>query len=137
MRILITGSRDWSDRERVQDEIDRYLNEKISRNFFPEIVIVHGDCPTGADHWASLYADSEDFINEKHPADWERYGKRAGFLRNAEMVEKNADVCLAFIQQCGKTNCVAPKPHGSHGATMTLRMARNSGMPTRVFGINE
>jgi hypothetical protein len=83
------------------------------------VVVVHGHCPTGADHWADLWAsetlDPEVSV-ERHPADWSR-GKRGGPERNARMVAAGADVCLAF-----------PLP-GSRGTVDCMRKAQAAGIP--------
>lgn len=90
MRILVTGSRDWPSSRR--SEIERALVE----HYKPGAVIVHGDCPTGADFFADHAALSWGWEVERHPADWTKHRKAAGPLRNQEMVNLGADVCLAF-----------------------------------------
>ena len=54
---------------------------------------------------------------EAHPADWTRYGRGAGYRRNAETIALGADGCVAFIRG------------GSPGSTDTVRLARVAGIP--------
>lgn len=63
-------------------------------------------------------ADFEKIAEEKHPADWNRFGKRAGFKRNYEMVIAGADLCIAFIV-----------PGQSNGTMHTVEAARAAGIP--------
>ena len=115
VRILVTGSRDWTDRDAIEGAL---WNAWIDAGM--HATLVHGDCPTGADAIADelwrIHTPSSPI--ERHPADWDRHGKRAGFLRNAEMVALGADVCLAFIK------------NESKGASMTARIAEEAGIPT-------
>lgn len=90
-RILVTGSRDWSDREAVEMSLLTY-----HMLYGDNIVVVHGDCPTGADRIAKEFCEEMDIKQDKHPADWGAHGKAAGPLRNQKMVDLGADACLAF-----------------------------------------
>lgn len=108
MRILVTGSREWTD----EWELQKALLKAASRAGFDEpIIIVHGDCPTGADFWAHKVALHYEWTPEPHPADWDAYGKAAGPCRNQLMVNLGADVCLAFFQpgaaNRGTSDCAA------------------------------
>lgn len=141
MRILVTGSRDWSD----ANMLGLALYEAIEGTAHRDITVVHGACPTGADQMAADFCESEahwlEAVNtrlaeERHPADWRKHGKKAGFRRNAEMVDAGADVCLAFISPCSKRGCPDPKPHGSHGASHTVGLAEKAGIPVLRYPRN-
>lgn len=119
MKILVTGSRDWDDAQRIELEIFRALYEMKTPHH--EAVLIHGACPTGADALADEYGRATGMHVIRRPADWDRHGKRAGFLRNAELVALGPDVCLAFIRR------------GSKGATMTANLAEKAGIETRRF----
>ncbi|MFE0079201.1 SLOG family protein [[Kitasatospora] papulosa] len=123
-RILITGSRDWTD----ETAISKALTALAAANTFAEqpTVIVHGACPTGADQmaddWARWHAQHSPLITvERHPANWDAHGRAAGPRRNAAMVAAGADTCLAFIR------------NGSRGATGCAVLAEQAGIPTRRY----
>lgn len=125
MRVLITGSRNWGDWNTIAEELS---NLPAGSN-----TLISGACPTGADRMAEQVAEILGWQIERHPADWKTHGKRAGFLRNAEMVASGADLCLAFIQPCNKISCPdGPAPHDSHGAAQTVKLATEAGIRTAV-----
>lgn len=116
IRILVTGSRDWPSPEVVH----RALADVIGRApVGADIVLVHGACRTGADAQADRWARASGIRVETHPARWDVYRKRAGFIRNTQMVALGADVCLAFIKD------------GSRGASHTALLAETAGIPVR------
>lgn len=124
MRILITGSRTWTDEDAISRAIfgvAQYGTKPGFLNYCQDITVVSGACPKGADAMAEQIAESAGMNVERHPADWNTHGKRAGFLRNAEMVALGADVCLAFIK------------NGSKGATHTANLAEKAGIKTLRF----
>lgn len=118
MRVLVTGSRDWTDGDVVFGALYRARSEGGAG----DVVVIHGDCPTGADALANLWAHRRPGVRvERHPADWATHGRRAGFLRNKAMVDAGADVVLAFIK------------NGSRGASMTARLAEEAGLTVKRY----
>lgn len=124
--MIVTGSRSWSDQEAVATTLAVLASEH------GELTVIHGACPRGADkiaaewcrrqrqpglHWGTGGATVHE---ERHPAAWETYGRRAGYVRNAEMVDAGADLVLAF--------CVA----GSPGTMHTVNLAEKAGIPVRL-----
>jgi hypothetical protein len=123
-RILVTGSRDWRHLGVVMRALDE-AHATAPRD--RPVIVVHGDCPSGADRFAKAWArrsSSHGVTEEAHPAQWRVNGtldRSAGFRRNAEMVQLGADLCLAFIKD------------GSRGASHTAALAEQAGIPVRRF----
>ncbi len=96
--VLVTGSRELYSYEPVW--IALYDQYKIAYREGKRLMVRHGDCPMGADSFARLWCKAMQpaVIEQRRPADWERYGKPAGPKRNTEMVYEDPmpDVCLAF-----------------------------------------
>jgi hypothetical protein len=111
-RVLITGSRTWTDTKAIRDG--------LAAVWHPDAVLVTG-AARGADHLAEQCWRHWGGRVERHPADWQRHGRRAGYVRNHEMIEAGADVCVAFIR--------ARSPGASHCASWT----DVAGIPTIVY----
>lgn len=131
--VIITGSRTWRQRSFIYAAMDVLLVWR------PGLVRVrNGKCPKGADRmvhdWTNLRLRQGEAVREiPHPADWDRYGRRAGFIRNKEMVDAGADWCVAFIDRCMKPDCKIPEVHGSHGAEGCADLAEAAGIRTKRF----
>lgn len=69
--------------------------------------IVTGGCP-GADWLARKWARKNKIPYFQYEADWKRYGKAAGPIRNREMIVKEKpEVLVAFPGTSGTADCVA------------------------------
>ena len=93
-RVLITGSRNWSDERAIVEAL--IIEMKKAHLDGGKLVVVHGDCPTGADKIAQDICDKVGIATERHPANWKKHGLAGGPVRNQEMVDSGVDICYAF-----------------------------------------
>ena len=107
-RVIIAGSRDFSD----YDVLKSYADVKLSNISRRDSIEVVSGCARGADTLGERYAEERGYGIKKFPADWNRYGKSAGYLRNVEMAEY-ADALIAFWDGKSKGTehmiCIAKK----------------------------
>lgn len=118
LRILITGSRVWSDKDRMYWILFE-LHKKLVNNH-RDSILIHGGAK-GADLMAKDIWEAFGRPTEQHLADWDKFGKGAGFVRNAEMVKAGAHLCVAFIKDESK------------GATMCADLAEKAGIKVVRF----
>ena len=111
-RVLVTGSRTWTDQALIAAALREHWGDGA--------VLVSGACPHGADAIAERLWRGWGGQVERHPADWGT-GRGAGMERNAAMVAAGADVCLAFIRD------------DSRGATHAAKLADLTGIPVRRY----
>lgn len=135
MRILVTGSRDWADRNVIGEALITARDTWWWRSPGPvKMRLVDGACPTGADAIAHELAKGWGWETERYPADWTSLGKRAGPLRNEHMVNLGADLVLAFFKPCSKVDCRGgPELHWSHGTVHCANLAHDAGLTTWRF----
>ena len=115
MRIIVTGSRNWTDSRPIENALLSATVEAFKRR--EPITIIHGAHTHGVDQIAAGLATYHGWTAEPHPAAWELHGKAAGPIRNQEMVDAGADLCLGF-------------PLGeSKGTRDCMRRARRAGIP--------
>lgn len=109
MRILVCGGRDYADQDTVFATLDHVIT------LFGEITgVIHG-AAKGADSLAGQWANERKIAELKYPANWTKYGKRAGYLRNQEMLDK------------GKPDFVVAFP-GGRGTAMMVDIANKAGV---------
>lgn len=93
-RIIVAGSRNFQDEGMLFSTLDKIISEIGDNN----IEIVTGGC-RGADEIGKQYAIEHGYKHTEFPADWSKYGKKAGYIRNKEMAEyasKTNAICIAF-----------------------------------------
>lgn len=89
MKVIIAGGRKFNDYDLLYKNCDKVL--RIKKN---EIEIVSGTA-NGADKLGERYAKEKGYPIKQFPANWDKYGKSAGYKRNEEMA-KYADGLIAF-----------------------------------------
>jgi hypothetical protein len=88
LRILVCGGRDYDNVDKVYEVLDEFPTE--------ELLIIHGGA-RGADSLAGVWAFERGVQVTRYPADWEKYGKRAGYVRNQQMLDEGKpDLVIAF-----------------------------------------
>jgi hypothetical protein len=114
VRVLVCGSRDWTDYQAIRDRI-RDLHDQHAG----ALEILHGDA-RGADEMADHVALMLNIDSLRFAADWKRYGRAAGPLRNRQMLDAKPHLVLAFQR------------NGSRGTQHTIDEARKRGIPVEV-----
>ena len=86
-RILVCGDRNYNDVDTIYDTLQQYDKDTI---------IIHGNCK-GADKIAGNVARKLGMSVIEFPAQWSKYGKAAGPIRNKQMLEDGCPtLVLAF-----------------------------------------
>lgn len=108
-KAIICGGRDFSPTLAHL----RFLHSIVERLELNLTAVLSG-CAKGGDSWGEIWAACNGLDIEFFPANWEKYGKSAGFIRNKEMVEE-ADMVFAFP--------------GGKGTKHTKDLAKKKGIP--------
>jgi hypothetical protein len=100
MKVLVCGGRDFKDHKWLFAELDA-IHTKT-----PITLLVNGGA-WGADDLASKWAISHRVPYEVHLANWNKFGKAAGPIRNAEMLRKAVpDLVVAFPGGVGTADMI-------------------------------
>ena len=87
-KIIICGGRHFDDYEALEKVVDKVISElKLTSQ---EIEIVSGHCQ-GTDLLGELYAEKHGLKCTVFPANWKKFGKAAGPIRNSEMIKYISD----------------------------------------------
>ncbi len=107
MRVLVCGGRDFSDRVRLFNALDRIHRKR-------GVAVIIDGAARGADSLGARWAIERGVASERHPADWARFGKSAGYRRNEAMLDEGApDLVVAFP--------------GGRGTAHMVELARSKG----------
>jgi hypothetical protein len=110
MRVLICGSRDFFDAKAINNVISKLKAGDV---------VIQGKAP-GADTTAENLAEARgDLEVQSFPAEWHKYGKRAGPIRNQQMLDEGKpDVVFAFYTD----------KKGSKGTADMVRRSKKAGI---------
>lgn len=106
MKILVCGGRDYTDFSRIQE----VLNMRIDTGD----TLIHG-AANGADSLAAKWAAMRGVKTIAFPANWAKYGRSAGPVRNKLMLDQNPDMVIAFP--------------GGRGTAHMVRIAKDAKIP--------
>lgn len=91
LRVIVCGGRDFRDIDLLENTLDRIHAERG-----PILHLWHGNA-RGADCLASYWARRKEGVREHAtPANWSKYGLRAGPIRNQNMLGQKPDLVIAF-----------------------------------------
>ena len=116
MRVIVAGSRGITDY--------RVVEEAILRSGFNVTEVVSGTA-RGVDQLGERFGALNGIPVRRFPADWERYGRSAGYRRNEQLV-------ACAIQAPDGGALVAVWDGVSRGTRHTIELARRAGLPTYV-----
>lgn len=88
MNIIIAGGRDFNNYPLLKKKMDEILKDISNVN------IVSG-MAKGADTLGINYAKEKNLKVIEMPADWDKFGKSAGYRRNEDMA-RISDACVCF-----------------------------------------
>ena len=114
-KVIIAGSRDFYDYDLLEEECNEILKGK------DDVEVVSGRA-IGADMLGELYAKENNHTVKHFPADWNKHGKGAGFIRNGEMANY-ANKLIAFWD--GESN----------GTKHMIETAQKKGIKTHIIRI--
>ena len=120
--MLVAGSRTYNNYQEMCQCLDLLLKNQVAQN--RKIVIVSGGA-RGADELAERYADERGYEKHIMPANWNKYQKKAGYIRNEQM--------HLFISTKDKRGCVCFWDMQSKGTRHNFKLAFAHNNPIRVF----
>lgn len=118
IKIIVCGGRHFEDYELLKSILDKHFEDNgIAPN---DVEIVSGHCQ-GADMLGERYAKENGCALRVFPAEWKKYGKVAGPIRNKQMVDY-----IATAEERLVVAFVSPK---SKGTCHTVSLARKIDIP--------
>lgn len=129
IRVLVCGGRDFGlnadERYHIIHMLDKFAQSNSVfydpiDNWLPSDIHIISGLAKGVDSIAVDWAVMNYVSWTGYPADWETYGRKAGVLRNIQMLEEGKpDVVLAFP--------------GGRGTEHMKKIARKAGIKVREY----
>ena len=89
-RVLVCGGRAYDDRDALFAALDRLHSER-------GIAVLIAGGAQGADTLAVEWAQARGIRTEVYMAEWDKYGRAAGPIRNKQMLDEGLpDLVIAF-----------------------------------------
>ena len=112
LKLGVVGSRNFSDYSLMKEKLDEIKKQT-------DMLIIVSGGSKGADNLAEQYAKENDLQCIVHKADWNRYAKAAGMIRNRQIVD-TSDELIAFWDGT------------SRGTQNTIRLANQNNKKIKV-----
>ena len=112
-RVIVAGSRSFEDYKLLKEKLNNIFAKRRPTS------IVCGEAK-GADKLGRKYAEENKITIDSYPANWNKHGKQAGYIRN-EVMADNAEALVAFWD--GK----------SAGTRHMIDTARSKGLQVRII----
>lgn len=91
--LIVTGDAEFNDYPLLKKKCDNYLRNNVKNG--ENIVIMSAGNSEGADNLGEKYASERGYTVRRFNPDWNRYGTKARFIRNRQMIN-NSDGFIAF-----------------------------------------
>jgi len=98
-RVLVCGGRDYTDKDILWDYLDACMSEWCF------LVLIHGDA-RGADRLSDAWAVEHGIQPAACRANWRRYPRAAGPIRNNRMLILQPQKCIAFPGGTGTADMI-------------------------------
>lgn len=109
MKFAVIGSKNFNDYDFMKNILKWH-----------EIKRIISGAARGADSLARRYALEFNIALEEYPAEWDKYGKKAAYLRDKIIIDKS-DAVIAFFDV------------DSRGTAMSIRLAKEAGKEVFVY----
>lgn len=120
MRLIIAGSRSLTSYALLCECMQQ---TQFGVELHTDACTIISGCARGIDRLAIRWAHEHGLFIERYEAEWKKYGKSAGFMRNASMLDR-ADGLLAIWEGY------------SFGTKQMVHICLHKGIPTEIFDVH-